>query len=170
MRPLYSTLTGSWLVLQFTENQVNRVRSLEDVRYIIIPELTDSRRLLLAEQKAHEWLSQNPGLKTSSESGKYLLKQYNKGGIHSEYAGQSLDLPYLKAIQHHLNNEKPQPMSLGDYQIILIPRAYYPDKRGKADPHVLKDLYIRQSDPEWFNIWLDERVRSANVQIHITSP
>ena len=170
IKPLYSTLTGSWLVLQFTENQVNRVRPLADVKSIIIPELTDSRRLTLAEQRAHEWLSQNPGLKTTGESGQYLLKQYNKGGINSEYAGQSLDLAYLSAIQRHLNNEKPQPSKLGDYQIILIPRAYYADKRGKADPHVLKDLYVRQSDPNWFNIWLDERVRNADVKIHITSP
>ncbi|MCB5265625.1 MAG: peptidylprolyl isomerase [Candidatus Cloacimonetes bacterium] len=167
LKPLYSTLTGSWLVLQLTENQVNRVSPLSEMRQIIIPELTESRRLILAEQKAHEWLSQNPSLKTSSDSGQYLLKQYRKGSIHSEYAGQSLDLAYLQALQRHLNKAKPQPTSLGDYQIIIIPRTYYPDKRAKADPDLLKDLYIRQLDPDWFNLWLSERVKKAKVQIFV---
>ena len=170
LKPLYSTLTGSWIVLQFTENQVDRVRPLDDVRNLIIPELTDSRRLLMAKQNALAWLSQHPDQRTTNDGEQYLLKQYTKGGIHSEYASQSLDLPYLQAIQRHLNNEKPQPTSLGDYQIILIPRTYYPNKRQKADPQVLKNLYIRQSDPNWFNLWLYERVKNADVQIHTTSP
>ncbi|MDD3103566.1 MAG: peptidylprolyl isomerase [Candidatus Cloacimonetes bacterium] len=167
LKPLYSTLTGSWIVLQLTENQVNRVRPLSDVKYIILPELIDSRRLLLAEQKAHEWLSQNPSLKTNKDSEQYLLKQYDKGGIHSEYAGQSLDLAYLKALQRYLNKEKPRPISLGDYHIIIIPRNYYPDKRSKADPQVLKELYIRQLDPDWFDFWIQERLAKANVQIYV---
>lgn len=167
LKPLYSTLTGSWIVLQLTENQVNRVSPLSDVKYIILPELIDSRRLLLAEQKAHEWLSQNPSLKTNKDSEQYLLKQYDKGGIHSEYAGQSLDLAYLKALQRYLNKEKPRPISLGDYQIIIIPRNYYPAKRAKADPQVLKDLYIRQLKPDWFDFWMQERLAKANVQIYV---
>lgn len=167
LKPLYSTLTGSWLVLLFSENQVNRVRPLSEVKHIILPELTDSRRLVMAEQKAHEWLSQNPSLKTTGAGVQYLLKQYNKGGIYSEYAGQSLDLPYLQAIQRHLEKEKPQPSSLGDYQIILIPRNYYADKKAKADPNVLKSLYIRQLDPDWFDLWLKERLAEAKTQIFV---
>ena len=167
LKPLYSSLAGSWIVLQLTENQVNRVRPLSEVRNIIIPELTDSRRRIMAEQKAYEWLQQNPGLKATADNGEYLLQQYSKGSIHSKYAGQSLDLAYLLALQRHLNKEKPQPSKLGDYQIILLPRNYYADKRAKADPKVLRDLYVRQLDPDWFNIWLDERLKKADRQVFV---
>jgi hypothetical protein len=164
---LYSTLTGNWIVLQLTENQVNRVSPLKEVRGTITSELRENRKLTLARHKAREWIAQNPAWDVQADSELYHLEQYQKGGIHSEYRGLSLDICYIKAMQRHLDKLPLQPESLGHYEIILIPRVYYPAKDRKIDPQALRDLYIQQLEPDWFNRWMQDHLDSAKVQIFV---
>lgn len=170
--PIYSTLTGSWVLIQLSENQVNRVRPLADVKDTIIAELKEIRRKTLARQIAEEWITKNPSLEVNPQSDLYKLQQYQRGGIHSEYHNLSLDLAYVRAMQRYFDKLKPQPEKLGDYQIILIPRNYYPSKEDHSKTEAfkftdLRDLYVRLLEPDWFDNWMQERVNSAKVQIFV---
>ncbi|MCK9558143.1 MAG: SurA N-terminal domain-containing protein [Candidatus Cloacimonetes bacterium] len=163
--PIYSTITGNWLVIQLTENQVNRVYPLEKVKHIIVPELTEMRQQSMARQKAENWLKENPDLRVVS--GRDRVQQYQKSGIDSQYAGKSLKLVYLRAIDRHLSKKKPEVDSIGDLSVILIPRQYYPANGVSPDRDSLRDLYTKQKDPNWFEKWLHNQINKANIRVFV---
>jgi hypothetical protein len=163
--PLYSTITGSWLVIRLSENMVNRVYPLSEVKQLIVPEILQTRRMHLAEQKAREWLSENPDFKPLP--GKDNVQRFTKAGIDSEYAGHALDLVYVEALQRHLQKKAPQVHKLGSLHVILIPTAYYPQKGQKAELATIKSLYTRQLDPNWFENWMQDKRDKARVHIFV---
>jgi hypothetical protein len=166
LEPVYSTITGNWLVIRLTENQVNRVYPLENVRHIIVPELMAMRQRSMALQKAESWLMENPDLETDILRDR--VQHYHKSGIESQYAGKSLELIYLRAIDRHLQNKSPVVDTLGDLQVILIPRAYYKNKAETADRETLRKLYVQQLPRTWFEDWLNTQINKARIQVFVS--
>ena len=165
--PVFSQLSGSWMVFKLTENKVNRVRPLSEVRESIVEELTQSKKHSFAEQKAHEFILQHPDLKIPQDHQDFTVRRYNRGGIFSEYDGYSLDISFIRALDRHISKNKPMPDRIGDYHIILIPRAYYRDTRTKIEPAKLRELYVKQLNSDWFDLWMQERMDNAKVQIFV---
>lgn len=165
LNPVYSPITGSWLVIKLTENTVNRVYPLAEVREQIIPEITQNRQKTMAEQNARNWLRDNPQLRVVP--GRDLYLSYDNAGIDSQYQGNSLEMVYLNAMRRYINKQAPVVQSLGNVQVIMLPRAYYPQKNQKADPRLLKKLYTRQLPPDWFDSWMQEQHKKARIQIFV---
>lgn len=165
--PIYSNLSGSWIVFYLTENKVNRVRPLADVRDSILETLIEERKHHLAAQKAKEFINVHPDLKIPEEPGDYIHLRYNRGGIFSKYKDHSLDIAYVNAISRYLDNKPPQVDKIGDYYIIIIPREYYKNSKDKLEPGKLRELYVKQLDPDWFDQWMQERMDKAKIQIFV---
>jgi len=165
--PIYSNLSGSWIVFYLTENMVNRVRPLSDVRESITQTIIEERKHHLAAQKAKEFLSVHTDLQIPELTGDYTHRRYNRGGIFSKYEDLSLDTAFIKAISRHLEKKSPQPDRIGDYHIIIIPRAYYKDSRARLEPGRLRELYVKQLDPDWFDKWMQDKVENAKIQIFV---
>lgn len=166
LSPLYSTLTGSWLVIRLSENMVQRVYPLSEVRQVILPEILEKRRLHLAEQKAREWLADYPTNTSASNSSN--VYRFNRSGIDSQFAGMALDLVYLEAIQRHQQKKAPKVHKIGNLHVIMIPNAYYPQKGQRPDLQTLKQLYVRQLDPQWFESWIQDKRNKARVHIFVS--
>ncbi len=161
--PIYSTISGSWIIVYLTENMVHRVQPLADVRDQIVEELLASRKNLLARQKAQAWIDLHPELRIDENAGDYQVKHYYRGGVFSLYEGHSLDIAYITALERYLGKKKPEACSLNGYYIILIPRAYYPDKKARLDSSELRRLYVKQLDPNWFESWMQNKISKARI-------
>ncbi len=164
--PLYSTLTGAWLIVQLTENQVNRVYPLSEVKDTIVPELMDTRKKQLAKEKAEQWLYQNPELKPVPSRDRF--QSYKRAGIDSKYANHNLDMAFLTGIQRFQKKQKPEVTTLGEIHVILIPKAFYPARNITADTDLIRSLYSRSLDPNWFENLIQDHERKAKVRIFVS--
>jgi hypothetical protein len=124
------------------------------------------RQRSMALQKAESWLMENPDLETDILRDR--VQHYHKSGIESQYAGKSLELIYLRAIDRHLQNKSPVVDTLGDLQVILIPRAYYKNKAETADRETLRKLYVQQLPRTWFEDWLNTQINKARIQVFVS--
>lgn len=165
--PMYSPISGSWIIIRLSENQVNRVYPFEKVKERIIPIIMDSRKHELARQKANEWVDKQRDGRLYAD-GKEITS-YTSVGLGALWQGQSLDMPYVHAMQRYLGKKKPHPQQFGEYQIVIVPKKFYADKRAKADRDLLKDIYTQTLEPEWFDKLLESEMRKAKVEIY-TSP
>lgn len=164
--PIYSTVTGEWLIVHLTENQVNRVRPFEMVKEDIRKSISKERKRELAEQKARQWLAESSNLKNIKHFEN--TQSYTEGNIRSTFKGKSLDLAYVKAMQLYLNKEKPQPYDLDGIQVVILPNKYHPNKKIRADKELIRDIYTRSLEPDWFEVILADWVAKAKVEIQIT--
>ena len=166
LEPTYSNITGNWLIIRLSENQVNRVHPLAEVKHQITPILIASRQQMLAQQMALQWLQENPSLNPDPERDRF--ESYSQAGIDSKYAKKELDLIYLNAMQRYLQKQKPQVDRLDDLFVILIPKAYYPSNSNEIDRSLLKGIYTRQLPENWFETWVKEKEQKARIRIFVT--
>ncbi|HNQ43129.1 MAG TPA: peptidylprolyl isomerase [Candidatus Cloacimonadota bacterium] len=167
LKPLYSAVTTSWVVIQLSENQIDRVRPLAEVRQQIIAELTQQRKESLASKRAEEWLAHNPSLKVNAQDPDYELVSYSQSSIHATWKGIPLDLQYLNAMQRYQAKQAPQSDTLNGYSIIMIPRALRMNPKATAEPEYIRSLFVQSLGENWFETWLEERIKAAKVQIFV---
>jgi len=168
LKPIYSPVTSSWVVIQLSENQIDRVKPLAEVKSQIVIELTQQRKQSLANKRAEEWLGQNPSLKVSSQDPDYQLISFQGSNIHANHQNIPLALPYLKAIERLQDKQPPLQDTLNGYSIILIPRTLKLNPKARADADFIRDLFIQSLGDKWFESWLDKKVEAAKVQIFVS--
>lgn len=168
LKPIYSPVTSSWVVVQLSENQIDRVKPLAEVKPQIVIELTQQRKQSLANKRAEEWLGQNPSLKVSSQDPDYQLVSYQGSNIYAMHQNIPLALPYLKSMERFQAKQPPLQDTLNGYSIILIPRTLKLNPKARADADFIRDLFIQSLGDKWFESWLDKRVEAAKVQIFVS--
>ncbi|HQQ67230.1 MAG TPA: peptidylprolyl isomerase [Candidatus Cloacimonadota bacterium] len=162
--PVYSPATGSWIVAQLTENQVNRAQPFNELRDSIASELQKTRQHQIAAQNADKWLREHPDLVVSANHPDYVLKQYSQSSVQATYQGEKLDT----AILHAFIESKGKMDKLGDKSIIVIPRKLYPSEGRNADPAVTREYFVKTLSPNWFEEWMNGKLNQAKVQIYVT--
>ena len=162
--PVYLPATGSWIVAQLTENQVNRAQPFSELRDSIAAELQRTRQLQIASQNAEKWLHEHPDLAVSASHPDYVLKQYSQSSIQVTYEGEKLDT----AILHAFTGSKSKVDKLGDKSIIVIPRKLYPSEGRSADSALTREYFVRTLSPDWFEEWMNGKLNKAKVQIYVT--
>ena len=168
LEPLYSSQTASWVIIQLSENQVNRVWPLSEVREQIVQSISESKKTEYAFQTADEWLNSNPGYTVDPLSNIYTHVRYSDANIDAMWQNKSLKLPYLDAIMRFSNKQKPDIMMIDSYPIVLIPRSVTYNPKYKHDANLIHNLFELTLDPDWFDVWLQDKINKAKVQIYVT--
>ncbi len=164
LEPMYSPMSGSWIVLRLSENQVNRVKPFEQVKKQIVPIIMESRKHTLAKQEAERWLeSRKDGRHTEQDRN---IISYQRAGIESIWQGRSLDMVYVNAMRLFLNKKRAQPLQMGDYQVVILPKKFYANKKVKPDREQLKQIYTQTKKDNWFEEMLNKEISKAKVEIY----
>ncbi|MCB5234041.1 MAG: SurA N-terminal domain-containing protein [Candidatus Cloacimonetes bacterium] len=167
LEPIYSPITGSWIIIRLSENQVNRVKPFEQVREQIVSILMESRKHTLAKQKANQWIQKHKDGRYPEQDKDVI--SYQKAGLGSTWNEQSLDIAYVNAMLLYLNKKQAQPLQMGDYQVVILPKKFYSDSKAKPDKELLKQIYEQTKHESWFENMLNAEVYKAKVEI-FTSP
>lgn len=168
LEPIYSSATGSWIIALLIENQVNRAQPYQEVKDAIQAEIRVSRQKQLSEQKAREWLMLNPDLTVNEDVGNYELVRYSQSGIDARYKTHDLNRVFLNAMLRHQRSEKPQVEQLEELTLILIPRKVQPQKGARVDSQKVRSLFVQTLSPNWFELWMEEKLNQANIQIFVS--
>lgn len=168
LEPIYSSATGSWIIALLIENQVNRAQPYQEVKDAIQAEIRVSRQKQLSEQKAREWLMLNPDLTVNEDVGNYELVRYSQSGIDARYKTHDLNRVFLNAMLRHQRSEKPQVEQLEELTLILIPRKVQPQKGARVDSQKVRSLFVQTLSPNWFELWMEEKLNQAKIQIFVS--
>lgn len=164
--PLYSPASGSWVIIYLTENKVNRAQPFSQVKAEIEAQLFSERKQELARQKAQNWLINNPELRTLQNQTDYLLSLYQNQGIDAMYNGKKLDSLFLNAMFAKKEGKGVIVQSMGESSVILIPRKIHPASKNKVSTLELREYYLRSLPSNWFEQWLNRKLRSAKIEIY----
>ena len=166
LSPIYSPATCSWVIIYLTDNKVNKAQAFSQVKQEIEEQLFSERKQELARQKAQNWLLRNPDYKTDKDSPEYELMQYQNIGSEALYKGKKLDRIYLNAMLAKKAGKSLFIQSLGEASLILIPRKIYPPAKNKIAITELREYFLRSQPVNWFELWLNGKVREAKIEIY----
>jgi len=159
--PFYSTELSAWLVLEAVDIQRKTVKRLSEVKEILVPELSAIRRNELNRQRARTWAdSVNPNATNSQAS--TILKNVD---MNSAWNGLPLGKIYYQAVYAHSAKLGLPVVEHKDLLIVPIVRSIsYTNEKPSAEQ--IRAAYVQTLPDNWFDSWLDAKVKTAKVQIN----
>ncbi len=156
LEPVYSAELSAWVVFEVQENQ-NR-------DYIPINEVTNSIRKTLADKiktnqnllKAQAWIA-NPEASLSDS-----LLVLEKVSYATTYASLPFSRVFYEAVAAHLQKKATPIVEYSDLLIVPILKSWSPGS-GKAGQDQIRSAYTAFLHKDWFDKWLDQQVKNANV-------
>ncbi|MDZ4181648.1 MAG: peptidylprolyl isomerase [Candidatus Cloacimonadaceae bacterium] len=173
--PIYSAPLSAWVIVQVTDNQLNRVRPLSAVRNDIIAILSVSKRLDIAQKTAGDWLAkQNTARPDISTLPYSTLKSTTAMSFDTSLA--NLDpkivetdpgMIYYKAVRRYLDKAAPQIYVSGNQVLIPFVRNHTVAKNASVAPILIRETYKKTLPDTWFDTWLEDQIRQARVSIYV---
>ncbi len=161
LEPQYSTTLSAWIVIEVLENQTKEVQPLDEVRSLITAELTEIRRKEINLQRAQSWTAAQR-LISSYLPPSVLLTGAN---IDTVWQDKPLDSVYYQAAKAFMNKlEFPAVEHNGVLIVPAVNTLRFTDQKVPAEQ--IRRAYVRILPSDWFDKWLETKVREAKVSIY----
>lgn len=159
--PIYSNELSAWLVFEVVDIQRLTVKKFSDVRESLIPELTAIRQKELNHNKAKAWAEAS----SISAADKHGSQTLSKVDMNFVWNGVPLGNIYFQAVHANLNKQGLAVVEHNDILIVPIVRKLYFTEE-KPGIEQIRAAYVQTLAPNWFDKWLDAKVKAAKVQIN----
>lgn len=164
--PMYSRELQSWMVIVMTENQSRQFKQLDQVRPQIVKELMDSRRSDLTRQVAGRWMDAFRSNSYSYPSGfKAKVMVTTDASYDLQILGKPARSLFFRVMQDHYNKNRIEPYTFDELIVVPIIKKTRILKVPATDLALVRDLFIENLDPDWFDQWMEKQLRSARIQI-----
>jgi len=162
----YSSGLSAWVIVRMKEIRNRRVKPLSEVRSDIIRELSDAKRLSDTKSFATNWIDRRASSISQSEDA--LIARQSTSGM--DIKARFMDLPIetilYDALFDHQNKQKPKAYELSGKIVVPIVTQIYSGKVEKTDDETVRRIFINRLDPKWFDYWLEDQIRKADVRIY----
>lgn len=158
--PLYCAELRSWLVVQVKENQLDKYQPLAEVRAAITEELSALKRAEMLKYQAERIVSTDSELPSTAR-----ILSLKGMDAQSTLLDKNVESIFYLALRAHLTKAKQQYHPLDGY--ILIPKvlAVSQNKKLKIAPAAIRRNFVASLAPNWFDTWLNERMKKAQLRI-----
>jgi sulfur relay (sulfurtransferase) DsrC/TusE family protein len=159
-KPLYSSDLSAWIIVEAAEIQRQTAKPISEVKDLLTNELTKIRKAEINQQMARNWAASG-GKDSVGKPQSVLLKNVS---MDSYWEGQALDKVYYQAVYAHMaKNELP----VVNHNAVLIVPIVTSLRFEKVlpEPEQIRNAYISTLEDDWFNKWLETKVKAAKVQI-----
>jgi hypothetical protein len=160
--PIYSPMKKVWVIVELLESSLNVHQSLEEVRPQIQKKLEEQKRTELALQLADKISSGQHTI--PSDAPTIYIENMT---ITTPLLGNDATNIYYQTLHRYFKKEKPKAYILEGK--ILLPKVISVkiDKKKKISEDQLIQLYKDNLPPNWFDTWMDSKVKKAKVKIYI---
>lgn len=167
--PIYYPARSAWIVIQLTDNQNKRYRSISDMKPEIVAELRVVRQNEIAMRNAMDWLKDTPRSITDSKSlpGSRIVSSKNVG-IGSAIESIPIKDIYFDAMNRHFTKQSIQAYSAGSLVLIPFVQSFAPSNQTSVSRETLRYFYAFSLGKDWFNNWMNTQVKNASVRIYTT--
>ena len=164
--PIFSYPLSAWIVVMLSDKQTQNHKALEDIKDIVKADLISEKKAEFTRQKASVWLASYDlpaPLESTTEYSVYTLKSQT---MNDPLMGMSVKDVYYKALTAQLQKK---PASVYEYQgLYLIPivrHAEFPAK-PTTDQALIRQIYVRNLAPDWFDTWMNEKIKTAKTKLN----
>jgi len=156
LEPVYSAELSAWVIFEVAENQTRDYLPLSDAAASIKSILAEKLKLGYNEKRVKAWLA-NP---QSAESDSVItLKDIN---YYSTVPGLPLGRLLFLAVSAHLQKQGAVSVAQGEQIIVPIVKSWKAGQ-NKATPQEIQAAYAASQNPDWFDKWLDEKLKQAKL-------
>ncbi|MDP3115133.1 MAG: peptidylprolyl isomerase [Candidatus Cloacimonadaceae bacterium] len=166
--PIYSNQLFAWVVVQMTDNQLNRVRPLSSVQNDIVAVLRQSKSIEIAKVTASEWLrNQTAGIINLAALPHSSKESVPSMSFTTPLGDIKVGMIYYDAIRRYLDKSATQVYVAGTTILIPFVKNHRIDKNAVVSPVQLRETYKRTLNEDWFDLWVEDQIRCANVSIFV---
>ena len=159
--PLYSSDLSAWIIVEAAEIQRQTAKPMSEVKDVLTNELTQIRKAEINQQMARNWAASG-GKESVGKPQSVLLKDVD---MDSYWAGQALGKVYYQAVYAHMAKNELPVVNHNAVLIVPIVKSLRFEKE-QPEPEQIRNAYISTLEDDWFNKWLETKVKSAKVQIN----
>lgn len=166
LEPFYSNVLQSWLVIVLVEYQSHHFKPLDQVRNQITRELISRRRTDMTRQMAGMWLDAYRTDDSVYPSGfKATIISSRDADLNLDILGKPARSLFYRVMSDHYNRVRLEPYQFGSLTIIPIIKRTRLVKPSTVDNQFVRDLFIENLAPDWFDKWMEEKLRRVNTPI-----
>lgn len=161
--PVYSQEAMAWLVMEVVDNQINDYKPLEVVYPEIKSELLAYHKRESNLARANMWVSTQAGNSQKIPADETL----ENVGSASSWKGNSLAKLYFAAITAYLDKTDPPVIAMDSLAIVPVVRNVRFHEARASYPEI-RNAYVASLPQDWFDKWLQNKVKDANVEIWVS--
>lgn len=169
LKPLYSSVSSAWYVIQVTEKQTKSPIPLAQIRDEIARDYLKDKKQEYTLQQARITVDKIASGTSYGQSQDYLLLSHKQQRIGERVLDQNIDTIYYQAVSRFSRKEAPKIYELKGIYLIPVVKAHYPHSSKTTDRAAIRDLYIRSLDANWFDVWMNDKLAKARTRIMTTN-
>lgn len=165
LEPLFSPLHSAWIVVHLEEKQNSDPRALSEVRDEISAILINSRKLEITKQQARIWLDLNqPLYPLDPQATNNRVISLRDQAYTDSLDGMDISNIYYEAVMTHIKNQPAQFYNMNDLVLIPLVRSFSAEQSSQIGYPAIRNAYVQNLKPNWFELWMNEKVRTARVK------
>ncbi|HRY83666.1 MAG TPA: SurA N-terminal domain-containing protein [Candidatus Cloacimonadota bacterium] len=169
LKPIFSSLSSAWYVVQITEKQTKSPRPLDEIRDEIARDYLTDKKQEYTLQQARIMADKLKSGGSFGQSNDYSVLSLRQQKITDQILGRNIDTIYFKSLTGYLQKEQVKIYELPGIYLIPVVKAHYHQTSHTISRTAIRDLYVRSLDGNWFDVWMNEQLAKANTKIMTTN-
>lgn len=166
LEPVYSKQLQIWVVAQVLQVQPHETKDLIEVEEQIREQLVISKRKAQTLEAATSWAQEHKKdqLRFATKDNLPVIstKPIN---VKDTVQNESISAIFPDIIRSELKKNPQKPYLLNDIVVLPVVSACRPLNPPLITTEQVRQYYFQNINPDWFDQWLDEKVKQAKVEI-----
>ena len=171
LEPVYSTSMQAWIVTEVIEVQPFRYKPLLTVNDEVYNLLLRQKQQKKTLDNAVAWAQNNRNRQLEAARNSALQVISTPGLLITDSViSQPISSMFVGVVESHLQKKPQKPYPIGDkvlLPVVLKVSALSPTQFTFSDT---RKYYFDHINPDWFDKWLNQQIRKADVNIWFTYP
>ena len=168
LKPIYSSLSSAWYVVQVTEKQTKSPIALSLIRDEIARDYLSDKKQEYTLQQARITVDKIASGAAYSPSAEYRVLSLKHQKIDDPVLDQNIDTIYYTALTSFLKKNPPKIYELKGLYLIPVVKVHYPNTAQTSNRAAVRDIYVRSMDANWFDVWMNEQLSKATTKVMTT--